>query len=125
VPRVRDEDIGAEPLPILNCRMACQFNSSQVTPMDPLGRYIQDALDLIQFANGDANTEWGRKRARDGRQATAFQDARAGRPPTWGPPSGGPAPATCNESSVCGRGENAVSRLPVADRCGTFGGRGS
>ena len=63
------EDIGAEPLPILNCGMACQFNSSQLAPMDQLGRYIQDALDLIQFANGDVNTEWGRKRAALGHPA--------------------------------------------------------
>ena len=46
------EDIGAEPLPILNCGMACQFNSGELCPLDDLGPYIQDALDLIEFANG-------------------------------------------------------------------------
>ncbi|MFO1488138.1 MAG: alpha-L-arabinofuranosidase C-terminal domain-containing protein [Verrucomicrobiota bacterium] len=57
------EDIGAEPLPILNCGMACQFNSGELCSMGDLGQYIQDALDLIEFANGATNTEWGAKRA--------------------------------------------------------------
>lgn len=57
------EDIGAEPLPILNCGMACQFNTAEVVPMDQLQPYIQDALDLIEFANGDKNSTWGKVRA--------------------------------------------------------------
>jgi alpha-L-arabinofuranosidase len=57
------EDIGAQPLPILNCGMACQFNSGELCPIDELGPYIQDALDLIEFANGATNTTWGAKRA--------------------------------------------------------------
>lgn len=58
------EDIGATPLPILNCGMACQFNSGEVVPVDQLDPYIQDALDLIEFANGNANTtKWGKLRA--------------------------------------------------------------
>lgn len=57
------EDISAEPLPILNCGMACQFNSGELCPMDQLQPYIQDALDLVEFANGDTNTTWGAKRA--------------------------------------------------------------
>ncbi len=57
------EDIGAEPLPILNCGMACQFNSAEVVPLDQLDPYIQDALDLIEFANGPATSPWGAKRA--------------------------------------------------------------
>ena len=57
------DDIGASPLPILNCGMACEFNSGEVCPLDQLQPYIQDALDLIEFANGDTNTVWGAKRA--------------------------------------------------------------
>ena len=57
------EDLGAEPLPILNCGMACQFNSGELCPPDQLGPYIQDALDLIEFANGPVTSEWGAKRA--------------------------------------------------------------
>ncbi len=57
------EDIGASPLPILNCGMACQFNSGELCPLDQLDPYIQDALDLIEFANGPATSEWGAKRA--------------------------------------------------------------
>jgi alpha-L-arabinofuranosidase len=56
------EDIGASPLPILNCGMACQFNSSELCPMDQLDPFIQDALDLIEFANGPADSAWGAKR---------------------------------------------------------------
>ncbi|TAH01701.1 MAG: alpha-L-arabinofuranosidase [Sphingobacteriales bacterium] len=56
------EDIGAAPLPILNCGMACQFNSAEVVPLNQLDPYVQDALDLIEFANGDAATQWGKVR---------------------------------------------------------------
>ena len=56
------EDIGAEPLPILNCGMACQFNSAEVAQLKDLDPYVQDALDLIEFANGDTTTKWGRIR---------------------------------------------------------------
>ncbi|GAB3577356.1 alpha-L-arabinofuranosidase C-terminal domain-containing protein [Spirosoma luteolum] len=60
------EDIGAEPLPILNCGMACQFNSAELVPLEQLDPYVQDALDLIEFANGDASTTWGQVRAQLG-----------------------------------------------------------
>jgi alpha-N-arabinofuranosidase len=56
------EDIGASPLPILNCGMACEFNTSEMVPLDQLDPYLQDALDLIEFANGDVNTKWGKLR---------------------------------------------------------------
>lgn len=56
-------DIGAEPLPILNCGMACQFNSGEVVPTNQLDPYIQDALDLIEFANGTVQTKWGKLRS--------------------------------------------------------------
>jgi len=57
------EDIGAEPLPIVNCGMACQFNSAEAVDTAFLDPYIQDALDLIEFANGSTNTQWGKLRA--------------------------------------------------------------
>jgi alpha-L-arabinofuranosidase len=57
------EDIGAQPLPILNCGMACQFNSGELCAPEALGTYIQDALDLIEFANGPKESPWGAKRA--------------------------------------------------------------
>ncbi len=60
------EDIGAEPMPILNCGMACQFNSGELVPIEELGPYIQDALDLIEFANGPATSTWGAKRTQMG-----------------------------------------------------------
>ncbi len=63
------EDVGAEPLPILNCGMACQFNSGELAPLDDLEHYIQDALDLIEFANGSVASAWGRKRAAMGHPA--------------------------------------------------------
>lgn len=57
------EDIGAQPLPILSCGLACQFNSGEACPLDQLQPFLQDALDLIEFANGPTNTTWGAKRA--------------------------------------------------------------
>jgi alpha-L-arabinofuranosidase len=60
------EDIGAEPLPVLNCGMACQFNSAEVADIDELDPYIQDALDLVEFANGAPDTKWGKVRAQMG-----------------------------------------------------------
>lgn len=63
------EDLGAEPMPILNCGMACQFNSGELAPLQELDSYIQDALDLIEFANGPASTRWGSQRAAMGHPA--------------------------------------------------------
>ena len=57
------EDIGAEPLPILAAGMSCQFRKSEILPLDGLGTVIQDALDLIEFANGPADSPWGKVRA--------------------------------------------------------------
>jgi alpha-N-arabinofuranosidase len=57
------DDLGAEPLPILNCGMACQFNSGEVVAMDELQPYIDDAIDLIEFANSDVTTKWGKLRS--------------------------------------------------------------
>jgi alpha-N-arabinofuranosidase len=63
------EDIGAEPLPILNCGMACQFNSSELAPLEDIDHFIQDASDLIEFANAPVTTAWGHKRAELGHPA--------------------------------------------------------
>jgi alpha-N-arabinofuranosidase len=60
------EDIGASPLPILSCGMACQFNTGELVPMNELNPYVQDALDLIEFANGSIDTPWGKVRAEMG-----------------------------------------------------------
>jgi len=57
------KDLNAEPLPVINCGMACQFNTGEVVPLDQLDQYIQDALDLIEFANGPVNSKWGKIRA--------------------------------------------------------------
>jgi alpha-N-arabinofuranosidase len=64
------EDIGAQPLPILNCGMACQFNAAEMVTMDNLDPYVQDALDLIEFANGSVDTKWGKIRADLGHPAS-------------------------------------------------------
>lgn len=60
------EDLGAQPLPILSCGMACQFNTGELVPMEELDPYVQDALDLIEFANGGTETPWGRVRSEMG-----------------------------------------------------------
>ena len=63
------EDMGAEPLPVLSCGLSCQFQNNtedahvKVCDLQP---YIQDALDLIEFANGATDTKWGGLRAEMG-----------------------------------------------------------
>ena len=79
------EDIGAEPLPILNCGMACQFNSAEVVPMDDLDPYVKDALDLIEFANGDASTKWGEVRTKLGHPAPFHLKMMGVGNENWGP----------------------------------------
>lgn len=60
------EDIGAEPLPVISCGLSCQYESNEIVPLDELDPYVQDALDLIEFANGDVNTTWGKVRSEMG-----------------------------------------------------------
>lgn len=76
------EDIGAEPVPVLAAGVPCQNSGTcshhskdeigckgqqRGIPMEEMPAYIQDVLDLIEYANGDARkTEWGRKRAEAG-----------------------------------------------------------
>lgn len=74
------EDMGSEPLPVISCGLACQFQNGDAgardaatgydekahVAVDDLGEYIQDALDLIEFANGAVDTKWGKVRAEMG-----------------------------------------------------------
>ncbi len=56
------EDICAEPLPVINCGLACQFQNNDINAharVDSLDEYIQDAHGLIEFANGDVDSKWG------------------------------------------------------------------
>lgn len=57
------EDIGAEPVPVMNCGMTCQWHEAITVPIEELQPWIDDVLDLIEFANGAADTKWGAKRA--------------------------------------------------------------
>ncbi len=70
------EEIGAEPLPVLSCGMACQFNNDSskkgawIVQGDSLNEFIQDAIDLIEFCNGDPEkNEWAKIRAEMGHPA--------------------------------------------------------
>ena len=66
------EDFGCEPLPVVSCGLACQYQNddpSAHVPVDRLQPYIQDALDLVEFANGDTTTTWGKVRADMGHPA--------------------------------------------------------
>jgi len=66
------EEIGAEPLPVISCGLACQFQNEDMhahVPVGELDAYVQDALDLIEFANGDESTTWGKLRADMGHPA--------------------------------------------------------
>ncbi|MFV0588357.1 alpha-L-arabinofuranosidase C-terminal domain-containing protein [Bacteroides reticulotermitis] len=67
------EEMGAAPLPIVNCGLACQYQNNDAkahVDVCNLDSYIQDALDLIEFANGDVNTTWGKVRADMGHPAS-------------------------------------------------------
>ena len=68
------EKIGAEPLPVVSCGLACQFqnkdnDANAHVAVKDLQPYIDDALDLIEFANGGVNTKWGKLRAEMGHPA--------------------------------------------------------
>lgn len=70
------EDLGAEPLPVLPAAVTCAHSGAGVTgewgqgqqcvPMDDMPAFIQDIFDLIEWANGPADSEWGAKRAAAG-----------------------------------------------------------
>ena len=63
------EDIGAEPLPVIAAAVPCQNSiggQQGGLPMEEMDEYVQDILDLIEWANGDVNTKWGKLRAASG-----------------------------------------------------------
>lgn len=69
------EDIGMEPLPILPVGVSCQgtnggwgmrTQAQDACPLDEMQEWIDEALDLIEWANGDVTTKWGRVRAENG-----------------------------------------------------------
>lgn len=67
------EDLGAEPLPVVAAGVPCQNSSCGGAgqqggiPMGEMDEYVQDVLDLVEYANGDARTtRWGAERARNG-----------------------------------------------------------
>ena len=66
------EDFGCEPLPVISCGLSCQFQNPDPTKpgvhasLDDLDSYIQDALDLVEFANGPVDSKWGKVRAEMG-----------------------------------------------------------
>lgn len=60
------EEMGAEPLPVLNVGMICQFQNHTPdahVPVDSLDALIGDAVDLVEFANGPTDSKWGSLRA--------------------------------------------------------------
>ncbi|MBN2275945.1 MAG: T9SS type A sorting domain-containing protein [Bacteroidales bacterium] len=57
------EDIGAKPLPVLPVGISCQFRDREIAPISEMGPWIQDAIDLVEFANGDTTSPWGKIRA--------------------------------------------------------------
>lgn len=73
------EDMGAEPLPVLAAGVPCQNSQANEDglagqqngiPMSQMPAYVQDVLDLIEWANGDANTSnWAKMRAEAGHPA--------------------------------------------------------
>jgi len=69
------EDIGAKPLPVVPAAVSCQNSGGtwriggtgqRGLPPEEMQSYIQEILDLIEYANGSASTTWGAKRAKAG-----------------------------------------------------------
>lgn len=69
------EDIGAKPLPVVPAGVSCQNSGGtwrikgvgqQALPLDEMASYVQEVLDLIEWANGPATSTWGSKRAAAG-----------------------------------------------------------
>jgi len=69
------EDIGAKPLPVVAAGVCCQNadhkggTGQQGLPMNQMPDYVQDVLDLIEYANGPVTSTWGAKRAAAGHPA--------------------------------------------------------
>ena len=72
------EDMGMQPVPILPCGVSCQGvnggwgmkdQAQEVVDMADMDEWVQDALDLIEWANGDVTTKWGAVRAAAGHPA--------------------------------------------------------
>jgi alpha-L-arabinofuranosidase len=59
------EDLSAEPLYVINVGMS----HKEVVPMDKMDEYVQDALDVIEYCNGPADSKWGSVRAKAGHPA--------------------------------------------------------
>ncbi|MHB9009329.1 MAG: alpha-L-arabinofuranosidase C-terminal domain-containing protein [Limisphaerales bacterium] len=66
------EDIGARPLPVVTAGVCCQHAGSspgrgqEGLPLEEMPAYIQDVLDLIEWANGPGTSKWGARRAAAG-----------------------------------------------------------
>jgi alpha-L-arabinofuranosidase len=62
------EDIGAKPLPVLAAGVCCQNSpgGQHGIPMSQMKAYVQDVLDLVEYANGPKSSTWGAKRAAAG-----------------------------------------------------------
>jgi alpha-L-arabinofuranosidase len=66
------EDIGAEPLPVLAAGVPCQNSATGGAgqqggiPLCEMNGYVQDILDLIEYANGPVTSKWGKLRAEAG-----------------------------------------------------------
>lgn len=59
------ETLGCKALPVMNVGLACQFQSFEMVDVDSeeFAQYVQDAVDLVEFANGPVTSEWGKVRA--------------------------------------------------------------
>ena len=82
------EEIGAAPLPVVSVGLACQFQNKGEkfhVAVDDLQPYIDDALDLIEFANGGTDTKWGKLRADMGHPAPFNLKHIAVGNEQWGP----------------------------------------
>jgi alpha-L-arabinofuranosidase len=62
------EDLGAAPLYVGFCGQTCIFREREHVPMDQMGWVRDNFLDVVEYANGPANSKWGGQRAAAGRE---------------------------------------------------------
>ncbi len=79
------EDLKAKAIPVVNAGLTCQERSPVIIPMDQLAPFIEDTLDLIEFANGGSATKWGGLRAQMGHPEPFNLEYLAVGNENWGP----------------------------------------
>ena len=60
------EDIGAAGMFVCNAGLGCQYRHGDACTEEEVQYYVDDLMDALEYALGDGNTEWGKKRIENG-----------------------------------------------------------